>query len=172
MLRELKEHPRLWKKRLKYAAAERVKTNTSKYSKAEREIELTIIGQKQRCLNPDNASYPDYGGRGIEFRFESNEAAIKWVIKNIGPKPKNKTLDRIDNDRHYEQGNLRWATNEEQARNKRRYKRTPEGERLRRLAAIRTDYSEQGLLRYIKNGFTDEQIITMAKPPGGRKKNV
>jgi hypothetical protein len=169
MLRELREHPRLWQRRLKFAASERIKTNVSKYSKLERSIVMTMIAAKQRCVNPKGVGYERYGGRGIMFLFESVEDATRWVAANLGPRPsKHHSIDRIDNNRHYEPGNLRWATAAEQNRNKRAYQRTPEGERLRRLAAIRTDYTEVGLMRYIKRGWTDEQIIAMEKPPGGR----
>jgi hypothetical protein len=171
MIQELDEHPRKWKKILKAAAAKRVETNTSKYNLVERSIVMTMIGAKQRCTNENGASFERYGGRGIMFLFESVEVATRWVTAHLGPRPsKHHSIDRIDNNRHYEPGNLRWATSAEQNRNKRAYQRTPEGERLRRLSTIRTDYSEVGLLRYIKAGWTDEEIITMEKPPGGRKR--
>lgn len=170
MQRLMRENPEFWQAHLKGAAARRVETNVSKYNKIEREISLTMIGAKQRCENPNGAEYERYGGRGIRFLFASIEEATRWVAANLGQKPsKHHSIDRIDNMRHYEPGNLRWATATEQNRNKRSYKRTPEGERLRRLATIRTDYSEVGLLRYIKRGWTDEQIISMPKPPSGRK---
>lgn len=171
MQRLLREHPLKWKRHLKRAAAIRSKTNVSKYSKAEQVINGVMIGAKQRCTNPNGVAWENYGGRGIEFRFVSIEIATRWVHANLGPKPKGRySIDRIDNNRHYEPGNLRWATYLEQARNKGRYRRTDEGERLRKLVMIRTDYSEEGLRRYVKLGWTNEQIIGMKKPPGGRKK--
>lgn len=174
MQRELLEHPRIWKRRLKAAAAKRVETNISQYSSLELSIKMIVIGAKQRCTNPKNVGYERYGGRGIKFLFSSVEAGIRWIAANLGPKPTSKhSIDRIDNNRHYEPGNLRWATALEQARNKGRYRRTPTGERLRRLLVIRTDYTRIGLQRYIDRGWTDAQIISMKKPPGGRpRKNA
>lgn len=62
---------------------------------------------KQRCTNPNNPGYKNYGGRGIEFRFKSFEE----FYAEVGPRPSPElTLDRINNDGHYEPGNLRWAT--------------------------------------------------------------
>jgi len=108
-----------WKKHLKRAAAKRAQTNISKYNAIEQSVEMTIIGAKQRCTNEANVAFDRYGGRGIEFRFDSIEHGIRWVAANLGTRPTAKhSIDRIDNDKHYEPGNLRWATTIEQARNK------------------------------------------------------
>lgn len=70
---------------------------------------------KQRCINPSNPSYSDYGGRGIEFRFRN----FGEFLRHIGRRPtKYHQLDRIDNDGHYEVGNVRWATREENLANR------------------------------------------------------
>ena len=72
---------------------------------------------KGRCNNPNDAVYQYYGGRGIEFRFFS----FQQFLAHIGPKPDPAlSLDRIDNDGHYEVGNVRWATKREQVRNRRK----------------------------------------------------
>ena len=72
---------------------------------------------KARCFNPKNASYPLYGGRGITM-------AEKWVddypafLAHVSRRPSSShSLDRIDNDGHYEPGNVRWATDLEQNSN-------------------------------------------------------
>ena len=70
---------------------------------------------KSRCENADTAQFGDYGGRGIEFRFKSFEEFFAVV----GLRPRGKTLDRIDNNGHYEAGNLRWATRKEQQASRR-----------------------------------------------------
>ncbi len=121
-------------------------------------------GAKQRCTNPNSAQYADYGGRGIEFRFPTVRAFAEWVLLNIGPRPSAfHSLDRIDNMRHYEPGNLRWATRAEQARNKRTYKRTANGERIRNLHQLRPDLTYETLRTWIKQGATDEQILQREK---------
>lgn len=121
-------------------------------------------GAKQRCTNPNNAAYCNYGGRGIQFCFPDVRAFAEWVLTNIGPKPSPvHTLDRIDNNAHYEPGNLRWATRDEQARNKRAYKRTEQGERIRKLQELRPDLTYETIRIWIKQGLTDEQITRREK---------
>lgn len=72
---------------------------------------------KQRCNNPKEAGYERYGGRGIEFRFESFEE----FYADVGNKPTLKhSLDRIDVNGHYELGNIKWSTVSEQNNNTRR----------------------------------------------------
>lgn len=69
------------------------------------------LAAKQRCTNSKDDAWPDYGGRGIEFRFTSFEQ----FFAEIGPRPSLKhSLDRKENDGHYELGNVRWATMREQ----------------------------------------------------------
>ena len=50
----------------------------------------------------------------VEFKFKSYEE----FLAELGPRPENMTLDRIDPRGHYEPGNVRWATIAEQARNR------------------------------------------------------
>jgi len=76
---------------------------------------------RQRCTSPTNPYFADYGGRGIDFRLPAAIGeATALLIAAIGRRPAGMTLDRIDNDGHYEIGNLRWATRTQQQRNRRR----------------------------------------------------
>jgi hypothetical protein len=74
-------------------------------------------GAKTRCTDPNADSWKYYGGRGIEFRFESFNQFLLCVGERPGPEY---SLERINPDGHYEPGNVRWATTPEQARNKRK----------------------------------------------------
>lgn len=70
---------------------------------------------RQRCENRTLPCWPRYGGRGIKFLFTS----FDQFFAELGPRPAETTLDRINNDGNYEPGNVRWATYKEQANNKR-----------------------------------------------------
>ena len=73
---------------------------------------------KQRCLNPNVSGYDSYGGRGIKIHPDWVDS-FESFYTYMGDKPTAAhSIDRIDNDGNYEPGNVRWATPEEQVRNR------------------------------------------------------
>ncbi len=79
----------------------------------------SYFAAKTRCTNRKQPHWYLYGGRGIRFRFKSFEQ----FYKEMGDRPKGKSLDRINNEGHYEPGNVRWATPREQWLNSRSAKK-------------------------------------------------
>lgn len=70
-----------------------------------------------RCYNKQQPHYSRYGGRGIAV-------CTRWLTfrkfaKDVGPRPQNHSLDRIDNNKGYSPANCRWATYKEQSTHKR-----------------------------------------------------
>ncbi len=91
----------------------------------------TIIGclhnrfsnMKQRCNDPKIKSYKNYGGRGIKCLFKSFDEFANYVINELKVDPRNLIIDRINNDGHYEKDNIRFVTQAENNRNKRKHAR-------------------------------------------------
>lgn len=88
---------------------------------------------RNRCNNPRNRAYKDYGGRGIKFLFPDFAA---WLAElGLRPSPE-LTVGRINNNGNYESGNVRWETDLEQNRNRRPLKLSDDAVReIRRLCA-------------------------------------
>lgn len=110
----------------------------------------------QRCNNPRCRQYPDYGGRGIEFNFESVSEAANWVMNNLGLK-RHLEIDRENNNGHYEPGNLRYATRRTQVLNC----------RIKKMDFVylpeEWPYSWQVVRRYLLRGMNRERILDQAR---------
>ena len=73
---------------------------------------------KVRCYNKNFEDYHHYGGRGIKVceRWLNDFQAF---LDDVGKAPGEEySIDRIDNDGHYEPRNVRWATKSEQTSNR------------------------------------------------------
>jgi len=84
--------------------------NTATYS--------SWISMKDRCLNKKSKDFQSYGARGITVCKEWINS-FEQFYKDMGEKPKKKSIDRINNNLGYFKENCHWATASEQQRNKR-----------------------------------------------------
>lgn len=88
------------------------------YGKASPEY-TTWVHMIQRCHNPNNKDYKNYGGRGIEV-CELWRESFEAFLLMVGERPTLKhTIERIDTNKSYEPGNVKWATRFEQNQNQR-----------------------------------------------------
>lgn len=91
-----------------------------------REYRIYLMMHK-RCYDASHVAYRHYGGRGITIddlwsRFVVGiDKGFKAFLKHVGPAPSSRhSIDRIRVDGNYTPGNIRWATDKEQAANRRR----------------------------------------------------
>lgn len=80
---------------------------------------------QKRCKDRKSESYPLYGGRGIECRWESfeqfrDDMYHSYVAHVTAFGESYTSIDRLDNNSNYCKENCRWATPKEQSRNNRR----------------------------------------------------
>lgn len=74
---------------------------------------------KDRCQNPNNKRYSDYGGRGVSMCASWGES-FEAFLKDMGDAPEGMSLDRWpDTNGNYEPANCRWATPQMQSDNRR-----------------------------------------------------
>ncbi len=73
----------------------------------------------RRCYSKQVDSYKYYGYRGIKVCDRwLGDKGLENFSKDMGVKPKGKSLDRIDNDKDYSPENCKWSTPHEQAANR------------------------------------------------------
>lgn len=75
----------------------------------------------KRCYNPKQPKWRNYGARGIKVcaRWHDIRHFLDDISRDLGPRPRSCSIDRINNDGDYEPGNVRWATAAQQGRNRR-----------------------------------------------------
>lgn len=113
----------------------------------------------QRCNNPNNQDYSNYGGRGIECRLTS----VMDVLDTIGRRPSPRhSIDRIDVNGHYEIGNIRWSTQQEQQNNKRNNKMLTVNECTQSVAMWAREKGMKPLTIYnrLYRGWSAEDAVT------------
>jgi predicted DNA-binding transcriptional regulator AlpA len=131
----------------------------------ENAVYRTWATARRRCNNPKHASFKDYGARGIEFRFESFEQFSECV----GPRPEGHQLDRINNEGHYEPGNVRWVTAKENQRNTRKSRFLEHDGQVRTMSewSELTGITRQNIYKRLKRGWSVDDALTV--PLGAKR---
>lgn len=124
----------------------------------------------QRCTNPKNSRWDDYGGRGITvcerwLKFEN-------FLADMGEKPdRSMSIERVDNNGNYEPTNCVWIPLSEQTRNRRPYgERFSVGGRTLTISQWSDELgvSVMGLRNRLYRGWTVEQTFSLS-PRRGRR---
>jgi hypothetical protein len=119
---------------------------------------------KKRCSLPSRRDYKDYGGRGIQVceRWMSSRNFIKDMLSTWKP---GLTIERIDNNKGYYPENCRWATQKEQANNRRNNRYLTLNGETKTLF----DWSKElnipisTLFNRLDRGWSDEDTLTKSR---------
>lgn len=120
-----------------------------------------------RCEDVTHEAYYRYGGRGIKICKEWREDFCKF-LKDMGERPADRTLDRIDTNGDYCPENCRWATKLEQARNTRSNRRLTLDGVTKLLVEWAEEYEIPGTVisARLKAGWSVRDALTV--PPSKR----
>lgn len=123
----------------------------------------------ERCRNPRDQSFKDYGGRGIKV-------CARWMVyaafrDDMGPRPAGGTLERMDVNGDYEHSNCRWASQLEQANNRRNNRRLTFNGETYTVAewARRTAQAKSRLIHRLKAGWPLSRALTQGDSRGRRR---
>ena len=118
----------------------------------------------QRCTNPNDRSWHNYGARGIEFRFGSIKECVEYILKELPAATYvGLDIDREDSNGHYEPGNLRLVSRTHNLRNKRRNARMMwQRERILVVDWKENPYDTVVARRFAAAGMSGEEIIDKA----------
>jgi hypothetical protein len=117
---------------------------------------------KNRCFNVWADKYDSYGAAGLTMCNEWADSFEAFAVAVGEPPTAKHSLDRIDNSRGYEPGNVRWATATEQARNRNNTIKLTYKEQTKSVAEWAELYSIKRitLLHRLKSGWDIEKALT------------
>jgi len=117
----------------------------------------------QRCTNPNDKGYKNYGERGIRFMFSSVAECVEYMM-TLPRCSTELSVDRIDNNGHYARGNLRFTSQKEQTNNRRNtLKVSWGGELILAQEWKQNPYTQMSTVcKYVHQGLTGEEIIAKA----------
>ena len=131
------------------------------FTKSNHPLYHTWMGMIARCENPNNASYKNYGGRGLSVCDRWRHSFEKFV-EDMGPKPNGYTIERVDNDEGYNPTNCIWDTRKNQ-NNNRRDKATNTGYSGISYSESKKIYEVRHKDKYLGSTYDLESAISIKK---------
>lgn len=121
----------------------------------------------QRCENPDNHAYKNYGARGITVDLVWRDFDV--FIRDMGEPPLGHTIERKDNDGPYCKDNCRWATMKDQRNNTRKNRLITAFGRTQNVTQWATELGipRDRLHARLRYGWDAERALT--EPPQPRR---
>lgn len=122
----------------------------------------TYQSMLQRCYNKDNDNYPQYGGRGIKICDEwLGEFGFINFLRDMGSRPNNTSIDRIEVNGDYTPENCRWVGRSIQSYNKR--KKVDNGVYFRKDTNKWSAYINKDRKRYNLGCFDSKEDAILAR---------
>jgi hypothetical protein len=134
----------------------------SKHGKSQTRVYKIWCKMKERCSNPKDIGFKDYGGRGVTVCDAWRTSFPQFLADMGNPPTKHHSIDRINNALGYSKDNCKWSDGLEQGRNKRNNVILACGGKSQTLS----DWSREikisvgTLWMRIKRGWNDARIVT------------
>lgn len=122
---------------------------------------------KKRCHNPKDRNYPEYGAKGIQV-CPKWRSSFKAFLTDMGPRPSPQhTIDRMDNSLGYQPSNCRWATKQQQARNRPTFVKSVNGKTVVEVAEDLATVPAPTLYNRVRAGMSIEKVLHKGRLPSG-----
>lgn len=147
---------------------ERLKASVTTHGDSKTSLYKRYFKLIQRCENPKDPMYKDYGARGIRNEFASFIQFKEWAYEN--GYEEELTLDREDNDGNYSPENCHWISNKKQQSNKRNNVVLEVEGKSQTLTewANETGIPYAAMCSRVKRGWSDEDTVTIPLMERGR----
>ena len=119
-------------------------------------LDRRLTAAKQRCENPKDQQYHNYGARGIKFEFPSVIDAGLYLLQEYGLPDRELEIDRINNNGNYAPGNIRFVDRKTNCGNRRITV-------LSRFEQKYWPYAETVVRQKLSQGLSRDEIIQDAK---------
>lgn len=120
-----------------------------------------------RCENPANPSFKDYGARGISVcarwkRGARGRTGFECFVADMGPRTPGMTIERVQRDGNYDPGNCMWLPKADQSKNRRGVRLVRIGDRVKTIPdwCKETGIDYWTAIRRVTRGWPPDKAVT------------